>query len=76
MEVLEAENTAASDISMFSEFENKFGVCVTEFNSLDTYVAALLGRVSTKKLKLCYQLPGDELKDLIKAELRKREVYV
>lgn len=77
--VLEAEErmeTMVSDINMFSEFENKFGICVTDFNSLNGYVAALLGCVSTKKLILCYQLPSDEFRELIKYELRKREVFV
>ena len=76
MEVLEIENTMASDISMFTEFKSKFGICVSEYESFNSYVAALFGCVSTKKLKLCYQLPGDELKGLIEAELKKREVYV
>lgn len=32
--------------------------------------------IELRKGKSSHQLPGDELKDLIKAELRKREVYV
>lgn len=64
-----------ADVGMFLEFKNKFGISITEFDSLDAYVAVLLEKVSTKKLKLIAGLSGDAFDDLILSELKKREVY-
>ena len=41
MEVLEIENTMASDISMFTEFKSKFDVYIKKINETYLYVAAL-----------------------------------
>ncbi|MEK5036905.1 hypothetical protein [Sporosarcina sp. FSL K6-3457] len=75
-EVKRSKASTDSDLNMFDEIKSQLGICVFDYESFHDYVAAIFRRVSTKKLRLCYQLPGDELKHLIEAELKKRNVFV